>query len=83
MIASALKKLLTQIHFPKRESVEERAQKIRRILTRKTLRTLSMTVPVQLELMKRYKDSQTCSLQVHRMTMSKILTLDGVKLYNQ
>ena len=36
-IASALKKLLTSVHFRKRVSVEEqRAQKIRPILTRKT-----------------------------------------------
>ena len=54
MIASALKKLLTQIHFPKKRKCRRACSKIRPILTRKTLRTLPMSVPVQPELMKRY-----------------------------
>ena len=33
---------------------------------------------MQLELKKRYKDSQICSVYVCRMTMSKISTLDGI-----
>ena len=34
---------------------------------------------MQAELMKRYKDSQTCSLKVDRMTTFKISTLDGIR----
>ena len=47
------------------------------------LRTWSMSISVQLEPMKRYKDSQTCSQEVYRMTTSKISSLDGIKLYYQ
>ena len=40
-----------------------------------------MGISVQPEPVKRYKDSQTYSLLVYRMTTSKISTLDGIKLY--
>ena len=42
-----------------------------------------MSNSVQQELVKRYKDSQTCSVFVCRMKMSKISTFDGIKLYYQ
>ena len=83
MIASALKKPLDRpVHFRKRViSVEEqRAQKIRPSLTRKTNCVHDLSISEQPEPMKQHKDSQTCSF---RMTTSKISTLDGIKLYYQ
>ena len=38
---------------------------------------------MQPELVKRYKDSQICSVLVCRMTTSKTSTFDGIKLYDQ
>ena len=45
--------------------------------------TWSTSISVQPELMKRYKDSQICSVYVCRMTTSKTSTYDGIKLYYQ
>ena len=82
MIASALKKILnSHIQFLKRTSVEEqRAQKIRPILKRKTDCVHAFVQP---ELMNRYKDSQTYSLYVSRMMMSKISMSDGLRHYHR
>ena len=38
---------------------------------------------MQPELMKRYKDSQICSIYACRMTTSKVSTFGGIKLYYQ
>ena len=38
---------------------------------------------MQPELMKLYKDSQIYSVYAYRMTMFKISTFDGTKLYHQ
>ena len=64
MIASALGKLPnTQSHFRKRVSVEEhRAQKHNRSYEEDRLHTLSTSISVQPERMKRYKVYQTRSL---------------------
>ena len=47
------------------------------------LLTWSMSISVQAEPMKRYKDCQTCSVYACIMTTSKISTFDGIKLYYQ
>ena len=68
----------------KRVSVEgQRAQKYDRFLRRRQSANMIYGNSVQPELMKRYKDSQICSVYVYRMTMSKISTFDGIKLYCQ
>ena len=47
------------------------------------LHTWSMSISVQLELMKQYKDSQICSLLVYRVTTSKIPTSEGIMHHYQ
>ena len=68
----------------KRKCRRAACSKIRPVLTRKTkLLTWSTSISVQPELMKRYKDSQTYSENVCRMTTSKISMYDGIKPHNQ
>ena len=71
--------------FPKKSKSRKATWSyVPQILKRKTkLLTWSMSMSVQPELVKRYKDSQICSLCVCRMTTSKISTFDGIKLYYQ
>ena len=79
MIASALKKLLTHVHFRKRESVEEQRER-QPILTRETpCRSVSIFEPP--ELMKQFKVYLTCSVHGCKMMMSKFSMSDGIKLY--
>ena len=85
MIAFALKRLLDKhIHFRKRVSVEEqRAQNTTNSYEETNCLHYLRAFPVQPELMKRYKDSQICSVYVCRMTTSKTSTFDVIELYCQ
>ena len=64
MIASALKRLLDKhINFRKRVSVEEQgSQNVCQFLRGRQLLTCSTSISFQLELLKRHKDSQICSV---------------------
>ena len=69
-IASALKQILTSVHFRRRARIEEqRAQQYDRFLRGR--------------LVKRYKDAQICSENVCRLTTTKTSTFDGITLYYQ
>ena len=80
-IASALKMLLTHVHFGKIPSVEEqRAQKDDRFL-----RQIAYMIYEHFRaagfFVKLYKVYQIYSVYVRRMTTSKISTQDGTKLF--
>ena len=76
MIASALKKLInTQSTFRKRV-------RCRRATSSKFWPILTTSTSAQLERMEQYKDSQTWSVWLCRMTMSKISMKNGVMHYS-
>ena len=80
-MASALKKLLnSHVHFRRSVSVEEqRAENTTDSYEEDRLRIRSTSIFVQPKHTKRYKDSQTYSIYVYRMMVSKISTYDGIK----
>ena len=81
MITSALKKLLTHVHFRQRVSVEEQfAQQIRPILVREAnLHTWSMNTFQPPELMEPYKVYKINSIDAYRMMTFKITIQGGTK----
>ena len=87
MIASALKRLLDKhVHFRKRVSAEEhhaQNQKYDRFLRGRQIDYMISENFRSTGAHEQSKDSQICSIYVYRMMMSKIATLDAIKLYHQ